>query len=88
MHSEKQFIASEYRKTQFKSSLKAFCEYYGFDLNPVELCGTNSANIEGRRIVKTIHGKSTEVFFIPTTDTPVVVEQKVTYSSSSEKEPF
>ena len=81
-------LASKYRKTQFKSSLKAFCEYYGFDLNPVELCGTNSANIEGRRIVKTIHGKSIEVLFISTTDTPVVVEQKVTYPPTPEKEPF
>jgi len=81
-------LASKYWETQFKSFLKAFCEYYGFDLNPVECYGSNSANIEGRRIVKPIHGKSTEVFFIYTTDTPIVVEQKITYPPTPEKESF
>jgi hypothetical protein len=81
-------LASKYRKTQFKSSLKAFCEYYGFDLNPKELCGTNNANIEGRRIVKTIHGRSTEVFFISTTEVSIVTEKKITYQPAEEEEPF
>ena len=60
-------MASRYKKTQFKTALKAFCEYYGFELNPIELCGINQANIDSRRIVKTIDGRSTEVFFISTT---------------------
>jgi hypothetical protein len=65
-----------------------FCEYYGFELNPKELCGTNNANIEGRRIVKTIHGRSTEVFFISTTEVPIVTEKKITYPPAEEEEPF
>jgi hypothetical protein len=59
-------IASRYKNTQFKIALKAFCDYYGFELNPVSLCGSNTANIDSRRIVKTIDGKSIEVFYIST----------------------
>ena len=65
--------AGKYKATQFKKSLKAFCEYYAYELNPIEKCGSNQANIDSRRIVKTIDGRTSEVFYISTgkeMDTP------------------
>jgi hypothetical protein len=57
--------SSKYKSNQFKSSLGAWCEYYGYTLNPIHLCtGTNAA--EDRRIIKKIDLKTTECFFIST----------------------
>jgi hypothetical protein len=57
--------ASKYKSNQFKSSLGAWCEYYGYTLNPVPLCtGTNAE--EERRIIKKIDDKTTECFYIST----------------------
>lgn len=57
--------SSKYKSNQFKSSLSAWCEYYGYELNPIHLCtGTNAE--EDRRIIKKIDEKTTECFFIST----------------------
>lgn len=64
-------IASGYKNTQFKSSVKAFCEYNGYELNPINMCGVNEANIRGRRIVKTINGSSKEVLYLDTKDAAI-----------------
>jgi hypothetical protein len=56
----------KFKSNQFKTSLGAWCEYYGYELNPEHMCtGRNAA--EERRIIKTIEGKSAECFYISTT---------------------
>lgn len=57
--------ARKFKSTLFRSSLKAWCEYYGYELNPVAICTGSNAE-EDRRILKTIEGKTTECFFIST----------------------
>lgn len=55
----------KFKAQQFKQSLEAWCEYYGYELNPLQLCtGKNAA--EDRRILKSIEGKTTECFYIST----------------------
>lgn len=56
----------KFKAPQFKHSLAAWCEYYGYELNPVKLCTGRNAE-EDRRILKTIEGKTTECFYISTT---------------------
>jgi hypothetical protein len=56
----------KYTSSQFRSSLEAWAEYYGYEFNPLPLCtGANAAT--DRRILKTIDGKTTELFYISTT---------------------
>ena len=55
----------KFKAPQFKESLKAWCEYYGYELNPVNLCTGANADTD-RRILKTIEGKTTECFYIST----------------------
>jgi hypothetical protein len=56
---------SKFKAPQFSHSIEAWCEYYGYELNPVKLCtGKNAA--EDRRILKTVEGKTTECFYIST----------------------
>jgi len=69
----------------YKSALKAFCEYWFLKPNSNEYCGTN---IEGRRIAKTIHGRSTEVFFISTTEVLIVTEKATIYPPAEEGKSF
>lgn len=55
----------KFKAQQFRQSLEAWCEYYGYELNPLPLCtGKNAA--DDRRILKTIDGKTTECFYIST----------------------
>ncbi len=54
--------AAEYKANKFKTHLKAWCEYKGFELNPDNLC----TDKENNRITKTIGDESKEVFFIST----------------------
>lgn len=56
-------MAAKYKSTQFKKSLMAFCDYYGYEFNPDRFCG-NESNQEARRIVKKIDGTTKEVIFL------------------------
>jgi hypothetical protein len=55
----------KYKPMQFKTSLEAWCEYYGYSFNPVHLCTGKNAE-EDRRILKTICGTTVECFYIST----------------------
>ena len=61
--------AGKYKSGQFKKAVKAYCDYYDFEFNPLSLCGSEQ-NQKLRRIIKTIDGESTEVLFIATATTP------------------
>jgi len=75
----------KYKSGQFKQSLEAWCEYYGYELNPMPLCtGKNAA--EERRILKTIDNKTTECFYISTT--PLQVGADELTPDEEEKLPF
>ncbi len=54
--------ADEYKATKFKTHLKAWCEYKGYELNPADRC-TDS---DGNRIVITRGKESKEYFYIST----------------------
>jgi len=54
----------DYRSAKFKNHVQAWCDYYNFDLNPVNLCTGSTEN--NRRIIKSIDGKSMECFYIST----------------------
>lgn len=55
----------KFKAQQFRQSLQAWCEYYGYEFNPLRLCtGKNAA--EDRRILKSIEGTTTECFYIST----------------------
>ena len=69
--------SSKYKSNQFKSSLNAWCEYYGYVLNPLHLCtGTNAE--EDRRIIKKIDEKTTECLFISTIPTDQIPDDEST----------
>lgn len=57
----------EYKSGKFKKHLDAWCEYYGFELNPESVC----SDLNNRRILKTLEGKTRELIYISThaTDT-------------------
>lgn len=61
----------KYKSTQFKRALIAYCEYYGYEYNPmwcegmVKTEGMEADPIK-RRIIKTINGTSSEYFYIST----------------------
>jgi len=59
----------KYKAQQFRHSLQAWCEYYGYELNPVRLCTGKNAE-EERRIIKTIEQQTVECFYISTTPPP------------------
>jgi len=52
----------KYTAQQFKKAVKAWCEYYGYEINPLQYCNIK----EARKITKNIQGKTQEVFFIST----------------------
>jgi len=58
--------SSKYKSNQFKTSLSAWCEYYGYVLNPLHLCTGANPQEECRRIIKKIDGKTTECMYIAT----------------------
>ena len=81
--------SSKYKSNQFKSSLSAWCEYYGYTLNPVHLCsGANPE--EDRRILKKIDSKTTECFYISTDPLQAVSEENdnILTKEEQEKLPF
>ncbi len=53
----------KYKSAKFKTHVKSWCEYYGFEFNPVELCYGDEPE-KTRRINKTIDGATKECFFI------------------------
>ncbi|MBK6964201.1 MAG: hypothetical protein IPH20_09715 [Bacteroidales bacterium] len=55
----------DYRSGKFKNHIQAWCDYYGFELNPIQLC-TGSSNDTNRRIIKSVDGRSMECFYIST----------------------
>ncbi len=54
-----------YKAQKFKTHLAAFCEYYGYQFNPAELCVGGESN-DARRIMKSVDGKTKECFYIGT----------------------
>lgn len=55
----------KYKAQQFRQSLDAWCEYYGYELNPEAICTGKNPKDE-RRIIKTIDKVTTECFYIST----------------------
>ncbi|MFZ4401467.1 MAG: hypothetical protein ACOYO1_15635 [Bacteroidales bacterium] len=53
----------KYKSAKFKTHVKSWCEYYGYEFNPVELCYGDEPE-KTRRINKTIDGATKECFFI------------------------
>ena len=41
-------------------AVKAWCEYYGYEINPLQCCNIK----EARRITRNIQGKTQEILFI------------------------
>ncbi|PXX96886.1 hypothetical protein DF185_19800 [Marinifilum breve] len=50
----------EYKKTQFKKAIMAFCDYHDFEFNPLGACNDKVH----RRITKTTEGTTREYFYI------------------------
>lgn len=64
-------VGDKYTKPKlFKDKVVAFCKYMGYEFNPIDKC----TDIEGRRILKSIDGRTQEVFYIKTTDEEPVVD--------------
>jgi len=55
--------AADYRSNKFKTHLQSWCDYYGYTLNPEEMCTGDKSQ---RRILKTIERVTRECFFIST----------------------
>lgn len=80
----------KFKAPQFRQSLEAWCEYYGYTLNPVKMCTGKNAT-EERRILKTIEGKTTECFYIstrPLTDDDIIPDTDELTKDEQEKLPF
>lgn len=65
----------KYKAPQFRQSLEAWCEYYGYELNPEWLCTGKNAD-DDRRIIKSIDNKTTECFYISTAPPADMIEEK------------
>ena len=50
----------EYKSGKFKKHLEAWCEYWGYKLNPDSVC----TDLTNSRIIKTIEGKTRELLFV------------------------
>lgn len=55
----------KFKPQQFRQSMAAWCEYYGYELNPLKLCTGKNAS-EDRRIIKNVEGTTMECFYIST----------------------
>lgn len=53
---------TKYTPLMFKKAVLAWCEYYGFEYNPLSLCNLK----EQRKITKNLDAKTTELFYIST----------------------
>jgi len=56
---------SDYRSGKFKTHLQAWCDYFGYELNPLDKC----TDREKRRIICTLDGATKECFYISTLKT-------------------
>lgn len=56
---------SDYRTTKFKKQVQAWCEYWGYEFNPTDLCYVDEKT-KLRRISKSIDGETKECFYIST----------------------
>jgi hypothetical protein len=57
---------SDYRSSKFKTHLQAWCDYWGYELNPLHIC----TDRDKQRIIRTIEGTTRECFYISTIKTP------------------
>lgn len=55
----------KYSSSQFKKSLASWCEYYGYELNPIQKCTGKNADVQ-RRIMKTVDKQTAEYLYIST----------------------
>lgn len=70
------------RTTQsFSKRIQAWCQYYGYTLNPSDLCNTS----DKKRILKKEDGKTIEMIYIQTKDAAIDEFTKV---SASDDKPF
>lgn len=70
------------RTTQaFSKRIQAWCQYYGYTLNPTDLCNTS----DKKRIIKKEDGKTIEQIYIQTKDAAIDEFTKV---SASDDKPF
>ena len=68
------------RTTQaFSKRIQAWCQYYGYTLNPSDLCNTS----DKKRIIKKEDGKTVELIYIQTKD--VVADEFTRVELSDEK---
>ncbi len=73
---------SDYRAGKFKTHLQAWCDYYGHELNPIEIC----TDREHRRILKTIDNITRECFYISTLKT-ISGEESAVINKKQENNP-
>ena len=66
----------------FSKRMQAWCQYYGYTLNPSDLCNTSDKN----RIIRKVDGKTTEQMYIQTTGTETTDE--FTRVELSNEKPF
>jgi hypothetical protein len=71
----------DYRAGKFRTHLQAWCEYWGYELNPPEQC----VDKERRRIIRTIEQSSKECFYISNVKRNTD-EQQLDYSDRIEDE--
>jgi len=74
---------ADYRSGKFKTHVEAWANYYGFTLNPIELCNGNDKSV--RRIIKTIDGSSRECFFISSKNN---TEEPINTDNNTNTPPF
>jgi hypothetical protein len=78
--------ANEYKPAAFKNHLSAWCEYNGFEFNPLDKC----TDRQNRRILKTIDSSTRECFYISTLRTSEGIdnEPKVVMNDEPSEVPF
>jgi hypothetical protein len=57
--------SAKYKATQFKKSLAAYCDYWGFEFNPKDKC-TGDTTTDARRGIRKLEGVAKEAFYIST----------------------
>ena len=62
----------KYTAQQFKKATMAWCEYYGYEFNPISKCNLK----ENRKITKNVDGKTQECFYIGTKPTVKLTKEE------------
>lgn len=81
----------DYRPAKFRNHIQAWCDYYGYTLNPDELCIGKTTDDCQRRIIKKVPGtnQSKECFFISVGNTSKNIESACTSNlKTNEEVPF